>query len=89
MLILLISTIWLAVLTLVVAICQMAARGDRVVLSRFERSPRLLEDVSASWERAVSLRLEDRRARPSPASSQPTAPEHVRNRSQENLYVRP
>jgi hypothetical protein len=89
MLILLISTIWLAALVLVVAACQIAARGDRVVPARMERSPRLLED-GASWGKALlSLKLEDRRAKPAPANSKPTASEHVRNRSQADLYVRP
>ena len=34
MLILLISTIWLAALVLAVAICQMAARGDQLATHR-------------------------------------------------------
>ena len=89
MLILLICAIWLAALVMVVAACRMAARGDHVVLSRFERSPRLLEDEPTSWEDILSLKREDRRARPAPASSQPTASEHMGNRSQKELYVRP
>ena len=89
MLILLISAIWLATLVLVVTLCQMAARGDRVVPARSQRSPRLLEDGPASWENALNLKLEDRRAKPAAASSKPTASEHVRNRSQAYLYVRP
>jgi hypothetical protein len=88
MLILLISTIWLAALVLAVAICQMAARGDRVVPASSQRSPRLLEE-GPSWESTVSRKLQARRARPAAASSKATASEHVRGRSQKGLYVGP
>jgi hypothetical protein len=100
MIILLISTIWLATLVLVVAICRMAAHGDRVVLRRTKRSPRLL-DTPDPWEQALSLRLEDRRAkhslapsepstaRSSRGRSEPSTAEYVGNGAQEDLYVRP
>jgi hypothetical protein len=96
MIILFISTIWLATLVVVVAACRMAAHGDRVPLRRAERSfhldgarsPRLM-DIPGQWEREFSLRLEDRRAKPSRAPSEAATAEHVGNGSQEDLYVRP
>lgn len=96
MIILLISTIWLATLVVVLAACRMAARGDCVPPRRAERSlhldgarsPRLL-DIPGEWEREFSLRLEDRRAKPSPARSESSTAEHVGNSSQKDLYVRP
>lgn len=89
MIILLISTIWLAMLVLVMAACRTAARGDRVArrdaerstLRRLVRSPRLLR-LPASRTRVLTLKLEDRRSKPAPA-------EHVGNGAQQDLYVRP
>ncbi len=110
MLIPLISAIWLATALLVVAVCRTAARGERVTPVRAggaQRSPRLLdaatgswEQTTGSWERALTLRLEDRRpARPSQmrrparlrsrARSETATAEHVRNGAQQDLYVRP
>lgn len=43
MIVLLISTVWLATLALVVTVCRMAAFGDRGALAPTERSPRLLD----------------------------------------------
>jgi hypothetical protein len=93
MIILLISTIWLATLALAVAACRMAARGDRVARRDAERSalrvllrsPRLLHlsaSETPSRTQVISLRLEDRRSKPAPA-------EHVGDGAQEDLYVRP
>jgi len=73
MLILLICAIWLAALTLVVAVCRMAARGDRVVLSRAERLSGLREDGPTSWEDALNRELQARRTKPATTSAKHTA----------------
>jgi hypothetical protein len=97
MIALLISTIWLVALVLVVAVCTMAARGDRTVLEGAKhrlrvdalRSPRLL-DGPALWGQTLSFKLEDRRGtKPSRVSSKSSTAKYVRDGSQEDLYVRP
>jgi len=80
MIVILISTAWLATLSLVVAVCWMAAHGERVVLGKPGRSPNLLGPSSGA--RTIGLKLEDRR-------SKAAAAEHIGNRAQEDLYVRP
>ncbi len=67
MIALLIAAVWIATLTLVVAACWMAARGDRAsrrgsVATMVGRSPRLL-DTAGPRAGALVLRLEDRRER--------------------------
>jgi hypothetical protein len=62
MLVLLISAIWLATLVLVVAVCRMAAYGDRGAPPRGARSPRLVE-LRAPWERDMTVTVEDQRSR--------------------------
>jgi hypothetical protein len=65
---LLISTIWLATLVLVVAMCRIAARGDRARgqhggVSQFaHRSPRLF-GTPARLTRPLVFKVEDRRER--------------------------
>jgi hypothetical protein len=91
MIYLLISTAWLAVVVLAIAVCRMAAHGDRVArrdaeqsaLRSIVRSPRLLD---LRHRQVLTLRLEDRRAQ---RASEPATAEHVGNRAQEDLYVRP
>ncbi len=75
MIVLLISTAWLATLALVVSMCRMAAHGDGARARRgapagnrgvspaigAARSPRLLE-LSRGHARTGALKLEDRRA---------------------------
>jgi len=87
--ILLIPTIWLAILALVLAACRMAARGDKVAhadaaeysaLRSLLRSPSLLRP-GASRAQVLTLKLEER--------SEPAATEHVRHCAQQDLYVRP
>lgn len=93
----LISAVWLATLVLIVAVCRMAAHGERAALPRTSgvRSPRLLDsaytlDTPDGWPRTLTLRLEDRRAKPADdARSEPAAAEHVGNGAQQYLYVRP
>lgn len=81
MLVILISAIWFAALLVVVALCRIAAHGDRKMLSRIGRSPRLLDGTTPETQ-VVSLKLEDCRLEAATA-------EHVGNGSQEDLYVRP
>jgi hypothetical protein len=85
MIILLISTIWLATVVLFVTVCRMAAYGDRAAPARRQqgRSPRLLDDVQVPGlmrledRRRRRLRLEDRRLRLSRVRSEPSTAEHV------------
>jgi hypothetical protein len=84
MIVLLISTIWFAALLLVVALCRIAAHGDRKASTHIERSPRLL-DVP-SWEQVLSVNPEALRVR---RRSEAATAEHVGDGSQEDLYVRP
>jgi hypothetical protein len=95
MIIPLISTIWLATLMLVVAACRMAAHGDRTAARDAQlhlddaRSPSLL-DLQVPWEGEVILRLSDSRTQPPEGGrSKAAAAEHVWDRAQEDLYVRP
>jgi hypothetical protein len=88
MLVLLISIIWFAALLFVVALCRIAAHGDRRDLPRVKRSPRLL-DVPPR-KQTIGLSLEDRRVRRrSRERSKAATAEHVRNGSQEDLHVGP
>jgi hypothetical protein len=88
MLVILISTTWFSALLVVVALCRIAAHGDRSPQAHTGRSPRLFgEDASAENQalprtRTISLRLEDRRSKAATA-------EHVGDGAQEDLYVRP
>lgn len=74
MTVLLISLVWFTALA--VLVCRLATRPKSAPVSS-ERSPRLLDGRRAPLERIVSQTLE-----PAPA-------EHVRDGSQEDLYVRP
>jgi hypothetical protein len=88
MLVLLISTIWFAALLFVVALCRMAAHGDRGDPPRVKRSPRLLD--APPWKQTIGVRLEDRRVRRrSRVRSKAATAEHVRDGSQEDLHVGP
>jgi hypothetical protein len=82
MLVILISAIWFSALLVVVALCRIAAHGDRKPLPRMRRSPRLFDSATPDMPRTISLKLEDRRSKTATA-------EHVRDGSQEDLYVRP
>ncbi len=83
MTIILISLVWLA--TLVALVVRLATRPHGVVAS-WERSPRLLPDMRPSFEEAISQVLQ---ATPEAKCSKPAAAEHVRDRAQQDLYVRP
>jgi hypothetical protein len=50
MLFILIPIAWLAIVTLVVAICRMAARGDAIQLGVTDRRPRVVGDGLVIWE---------------------------------------
>lgn len=76
-------SLWLAALVALVA--QLARRPERVV-QLWRRSPRLLESKQASFEEAISQLLY---ATPDAKSSKPATAEHVRDRAQQDLYVRP
>jgi hypothetical protein len=76
MTILLISLIWVAALAALVL--RLATRPKRASASR-ERSPQLLEDSRADFERSISVVL----------ASKPATAKDVRNRAQKDLYVRP
>jgi hypothetical protein len=99
MIILLISTIWIATLVLVVAACRMAAHSDGARTREggvspaihAARSPRLL-DMARGHTNTVVIRLEDRRARTrraDAARSEAATAQHVGHRAQENLHVSP
>jgi hypothetical protein len=79
----LISVVWLVTLTALVA--RLAGRPVRSAARR-ERSPSLLATRRASFDRAMAEVL---RATPVASSSKPATAEHVGDRAQENLYVRP
>jgi hypothetical protein len=92
MTILLISSLWFAALLLIVAMCRMAAQGDRATPSRVGlsgagRSPSLL-DTRAQWD-DLKLSVEDHRLKRSPIRSKPSPAEYVGDRAQEDLYIRP
>jgi hypothetical protein len=74
--ILLISIVWLGALTLLVLLL---ARRPEHAKASWERSPRLLPDKHASFEQAVEALL----------ASEPATAKDVRNRAQQDLYVRP
>ncbi|HWX86760.1 MAG TPA: hypothetical protein VNX67_01155 [Solirubrobacteraceae bacterium] len=76
MTILTISIVWLAALAIVVFL--LARRPERVPVS-LERSPRLLEDSHANFDEAIETLLE----------SEPATAKDVRDRAQQDLYVRP
>jgi hypothetical protein len=76
MIIFLISLVWLMVLAALVF--RLVTRPERVSTS-WERSPRLLEDNRAAFDEAIGAVL---------ASKTATAKD-VRDRAQEDLYVRP
>jgi hypothetical protein len=82
MIVIAISTTWVATLLLVAAVCKMAAYGEHTASPATGRSPRLL-DMTAAGTRTFNLKLEDRRR------SKTAAAEHVGNGAQEDLYVRP
>jgi hypothetical protein len=60
MLLILLSTAWLATTLVVVGICRMAARGDALPTSLEDRRPR---SEGAVWEDPHELALQDRRRR--------------------------
>jgi len=77
MTILTISTVWLPALAIVVLL--LARRPERVPVS-LERSPRLLKDSrDVAFEAAIEALLE----------SEPATAKDVRDRAQQDLYVRP
>jgi hypothetical protein len=99
MIVLLISTVWLATLALVVSVCRMAAHGDRAQARKggvspalyATRSPRLL-DMARTHTNTVMFRLEDRRVqakRADAARSEATTAQYVGHRAQQNLHVGP
>jgi hypothetical protein len=82
MTILLISLVWLALLAALVY--RLATRPERVMSAR-KRSPRLLDEGRPSFEQVISESLQMTPA----AGSKPATAEHVGDRTQEDLYVRP
>ncbi len=99
MIVLLISTVWLATLALAVSVCRMAAHGDNALAREggvspaihAARSPRLL-DMTRAHTNTVVLRLEDRRAhtaRADAARSEAATAQHVGHRAQQDLHVGP
>lgn len=80
----LISLIWLA--TLAVLVAWLASHPHHATSTAATRSPSLLESTRLSFERAMSEVL---RATPAASSSKSAATKHVRDGTQENLYVRP
>jgi hypothetical protein len=90
MIFIVIAIVWIATMSVVVAVCRMAAHGERRLPLAAGRSPNLLEGLPESFvserlvpeRRTFALRLEDRR-------SKAAAAEHVWDRAQKDLYVRP
>jgi hypothetical protein len=76
MTILLISIIWFAALA---ALVLLLAKRPRQAATSWERSPRLLEGTRDSFERAMEAML----------ASETASAKDVRDRAQEDLYVRP
>ena len=74
--ILLISIAWFGALAVLVLLL---ARRPEHAKASLERSPRLLPDRHASFEQAMEALL----------ASKPATAEHVRDRAQQDLYVRP
>jgi hypothetical protein len=76
MTILLISIVWVAALA---GLVFLLARRPESPAASWERSPRLLQGARASFEQAMEAML----------ASEPATAKDVRDRAQEDLYVRP
>jgi ABC-type sulfate transport system permease component len=76
MTILLISIVWFVALA---ALVFLLARRPMGAQASWERSPRLLQAARVSFEQAMQAML----------ASDPAAAKDVRDRAQEDLYVRP
>jgi hypothetical protein len=63
MLFILIPIAWLAVLTLFIAVCRIAARGDTLTAPVAEQSPRAVSDGLVVWEDPFEVALQDKRRR--------------------------
>jgi hypothetical protein len=83
MTIILISLVWFAALVALVA--RLASRPE-LIPARWERSPCMLQDKHTSLEEAISQLLH---TTPEAKNSKPATAEHVRDRTQQDLYVRP
>jgi hypothetical protein len=81
--IILISAVWFA--ALVAMVVRLATRQDAASGS-WERSPRLLAGKHPSFDEAIRQVLQ---AMPRAKSSKPATAEHVGDRAQKDLYVRP
>jgi hypothetical protein len=77
MTILLISIVWFAALAALVLL--LAKRPRRAAATSWERSPRLIQGARDSFTQAMEAML----------ASEPATAEDVRDRAQEDLYVRP
>lgn len=76
MTILLISIVWFAALA---ALVLLLARRPRRAKASWERSPRLLQGAQDPFEQAMEAML----------ASEPATAKDMRDRAQEDLYVRP
>lgn len=87
---LILTILWLAVMLLVVAACRMAAKGDRALHTAERASQHREDELLAPVERRVRMpQVRAYRVGTASAELQPAAFQHVGDRAQKDLDVRP